>query len=157
MVSPSFLPAAPAPSQSYPRRGSCGVAAPPVISKHVSLCFVMARPRREPCRWPPSQNWNKLGMFSASLQPPLGNKNPGRKCRVQFALSHPISRPTASKIGHLRSQFGGGKPVKPTASTGFMERAMGIEPTSDAWDVRPHGSSILLSRLNRFAGRMPHE
>ena len=24
--------------------------------------------------------------------------------------------------------FRGGKPVKPTASTGFMERAMGIEP-----------------------------
>ena len=33
-----------------------------------------------------------------------------------------------------------------------MERAMGIEPTSEAWDIRPHGSSILLSRLRRFAG-----
>jgi len=27
------------------------------------------------------------------------------------------------------------KPVKPTASTGFMERAMGIEPTSEAWEA----------------------
>jgi hypothetical protein len=30
--------------------------------------------------------------------------------------------------------FGCRKPVKPTASTGFMERAMGIEPTSEAWE-----------------------
>src|SRR5947199_5089966 len=33
-----------------------------------------------------------------------------------------------------------------------MERAMGIEPTSEAWDFRVHGSSILLSRLSRFTG-----
>jgi hypothetical protein len=39
-------------------------------------------------------------------------------------------RPTASKIGRFKGQFRGGKPVKPTASTGFMERAMGIEPKS---------------------------
>ena len=32
----------------------------------------------------------------------------------------------------FRPISGGGKPVKPTASTGFMERAMGIEPTSEA-------------------------
>ena len=42
------------------------------------------------------------------------------------------SRPSASKIRGFEGQFRGGKPVKPTASTGFMERAMGIEtePTS---------------------------
>jgi hypothetical protein len=28
-----------------------------------------------------------------------------------------------------------GVKVKPTASTGFMERAMGIEPTSEAWEA----------------------
>jgi hypothetical protein len=33
-------------------------------------------------------------------------------------------------------QIEGGKPVRPTASTGFMERAMGIEPTSEAWEAR---------------------
>jgi hypothetical protein len=27
------------------------------------------------------------------------------------------------------------KPVKPTASAGFMERATGIEPTSEPWEV----------------------
>ncbi len=32
-------------------------------------------------------------------------------------------------------QFGEWKPVRPTASTGFMERAMGIEPTSEAWEA----------------------
>jgi len=31
----------------------------------------------------------------------------------------------------------GWKPVKPTASTGFMERAMGIEPMSEAWETLP--------------------
>ena len=36
----------------------------------------------------------------------------------------------ASKIEGFIGCFGGGKPVKPTASTGFVERAMGIEPTS---------------------------
>src|SRR5260370_41138144 len=32
-------------------------------------------------------------------------------------------------------QFGEWKPVRPTASTGFLERAMGIEPTSEAWEA----------------------
>jgi hypothetical protein len=36
------------------------------------------------------------------------------------------------ELGEFRVDFEGGKPVKPTASTGFMERAMGIEPTSEA-------------------------
>jgi len=39
-----------------------------------------------------------------------------------------LSRPTASKIEHFTGQMRGGRPVKTTASTGFMERAMGIEP-----------------------------
>src|SRR6266404_4586867 len=51
------------------------------------------------------------------------------KCRVQNSIQRVISRPTASKIRGFRKKFWGEKPVKPTAS-GFMERAMGIEPTS---------------------------
>ena len=47
--------------------------------------------------------------------------------RVQDARCGRNPRPTASKIGEFRGDFGSGKPVKPTASTGFMERAMGIE------------------------------
>jgi hypothetical protein len=31
--------------------------------------------------------------------------------------------------------FESGKPVRPTASTGFTERAMGIEPTPEAWEA----------------------
>ena len=53
--------------------------------------------------------------------------------RVQNSALDAISRPTASKIGQFDKTFKGGKPVKPTASTGFMERAMGIEPTSEDW------------------------
>ena len=44
-------------------------------------------------------------------------------------------RPTASKTRVFIGIFGGGKPVNSTASTGFMERAMGIEPTSEAWEA----------------------
>jgi hypothetical protein len=44
-------------------------------------------------------------------------------------------RPTASKTRVFIGNFGGRKPVNSTASTGFMERAMGIEPTSEAWEA----------------------
>ena len=33
-----------------------------------------------------------------------------------------------------------------------MERAMGIEPTSEAWDVRPNGSPKLVSRREQIRG-----
>ena len=56
------------------------------------------------------------------------------KCRVQNPIQRVISRPTASKIRGFRKKFWGEKPVKPTASTGFMERAMGIEPASEVWE-----------------------
>jgi hypothetical protein len=46
-----------------------------------------------------------------------------------------MARPTASKIALWEGHFRQWKPVKPTASTGFMERAMGIEPTSEAWEA----------------------
>jgi len=55
---------------------------------------------------------------------------------VQLDSRRGDSRPTASKIVRFRGQVRGGKPVKPTASTGLMERAMGIEPTSEAWEAR---------------------
>ena len=55
--------------------------------------------------------------------------------RVQNCALDAISRPTASKIVQFDETFRCGKPVKPTASTGFMERAMGIEPTSEAWEA----------------------
>ena len=51
------------------------------------------------------------------------------KRRVQVVSRRTISRPTASRIEHFNGQLRAGKPVKPTASTGAMERAMGIEPT----------------------------
>ena len=38
------------------------------------------------------------------------------------------------EIGHLKGQFRGGRPVKPTAPTGLMERAMGI---AEAWESFP--------------------
>ncbi len=57
------------------------------------------------------------------------------KCRVQNSIQRVISRPTASKIRGFRKKFWGEKPVKPTASTGFMERAMGIEPSSERWEL----------------------
>jgi hypothetical protein len=38
-----------------------------------------------------------------------------------------------SKIAQFDVTFCGGKPVKPTPSS-FMERAMGIEPVSEAWE-----------------------
>src|SRR5712691_11148501 len=49
-------------------------------------------------------------------------------------------------------QFGEWKPVRPTASTGIMERAMGIEPTSEAWEASilplyDARSTYLLARL----------
>src|SRR5271156_1223136 len=54
--------------------------------------------------------------------------------RVQFGRRNYFSRPFASKSGALRRELLGRTPVKPTAATGFMERAMGIELTSEAWE-----------------------
>src|SRR5882762_2110312 len=48
-------------------------------------------------------------------------------------LSGRNSRPTASKTYGFNGDFGVGKPASSTASTGSMERAMGIEPTSEMW------------------------
>src|SRR5713101_8668293 len=56
------------------------------------------------------------------------------RCEFKFGCS-PNPRPTASKAKRFTGQFRAGKPVKPTASTGVMERAMGIEPTSEAWEA----------------------
>jgi hypothetical protein len=42
---------------------------------------------------------------------------------VQNPFVGDISRPTASKMMGFRGDFRSGKPVKPTASTGFLERA----------------------------------
>src|SRR4029077_13464489 len=55
-------------------------------------------------------------------------------CRVQDAHCGRNPRPTESKTRLFIGNFGGRKPVNSTASTGFMERAMGIEPTSEAWE-----------------------
>ena len=41
----------------------------------------------------------------------------------------------ASKTQSFTRQFRDVKPVKPPASTVFLERAMGIEPTSEAWEA----------------------
>ena len=44
-------------------------------------------------------------------------------------------RPSASKIAVFMGRNQGREPVRPTASTGFMERATGIEPVSEAWEA----------------------
>src|SRR6266550_845354 len=48
------------------------------------------------------------------------------------------SRPIAYRIEHFRGVFWGGKPAKPTASTSFMERVMGIELTSETGNSIGH-------------------
>jgi hypothetical protein len=41
-----------------------------------------------------------------------------------------------SKTGHFRAHFQQPVRVKAIESSGIMERAMGIEPTSEAWEAR---------------------
>jgi hypothetical protein len=48
----------------------------------------------------------------------------------QFQLSS-----NSIQYRRVPGSLSGWKPVRPTASTGFMERAMGIEPTSEAWEA----------------------
>jgi len=55
---------------------------------------------------------------------------------VQLAANGKFRVQLTSKKLDFSGEFQGVKPVKPTASTGFMERAMGIEPTSEAWEAR---------------------
>jgi hypothetical protein len=50
--------------------------------------------------------------------------------RVELKSGRPNPLPTASKTTHFIGHFSGMEPVKPTASTGFMERAMGVERKS---------------------------
>src|SRR5215831_19417518 len=62
-----------------------------------------------------------------------------QKFAVALGLVRRLSRSSIastveSGLKTLRSSQSG-KPVKPTASTGFLERAMGIEPTSEAWEA----------------------
>jgi hypothetical protein len=54
---------------------------------------------------------------------------------VQNSRRGGATRPTASKTLCFSGRSKAGKSVRPTASTGFLERAMGIEPTSEAWKV----------------------
>ena len=70
------------------------------------------------------------GAFTKLTQNADAEPSPSEKVRVQLPFSHVGSRPSASKIGQFTGFLKGGKPVKPTASTGFMERAMGIEPNA---------------------------
>ena len=61
------------------------------------------------------------------------------------------SRPFASKIEVLSGGLEEGKPVKPTASAAVMERAMGIEPTSEAWEASNKNLKTLeLAALSDF-------
>ena len=54
--------------------------------------------------------------------------------QLQFVLEHPWNK-TLSLWGDFQ-QFPGGKAIE---SSRILERAMGIEPTSEAWE----GSSVL--------------
>ena len=60
---------------------------------------------------------------------------PGSFSRVQLHHLAAVSRPTASKVVPLVRGLSGFRPVKVLESIGFMERAMGIEPTSEVWDA----------------------
>jgi hypothetical protein len=56
-----------------------------------------------------------------------------------------------NKIDHLKGDFGWFPGVRATESTRFMERAMGIEPTSEAWEARNKNLKTLeLAALSRF-------
>jgi hypothetical protein len=58
---------------------------------------------------------------------------------------------TAVKTRVFMGNFGCRKPVNSTASTGFMERAMGIEPTSEAWEASNKTlKTLVLAALSRF-------
>jgi hypothetical protein len=80
---------------------------------------------------------------AASFKRRCGKSRGSRRCRavprasvrVQFDRWWRSSRPTASKTANFSGRFKGWRPVRPSASTGFMERAMGIEPTSEAWEA----------------------
>jgi hypothetical protein len=41
-----------------------------------------------------------------------------------------------------------GEPVNSTASTGFMERAMGIEPTFEAWEATPKPTTRVDAKMS---------
>ncbi len=49
---------------------------------------------------------------------------------IHFNWDHPGTKPPTFMVS-----FGGLSNVRATESSGFMERAMGIEPTSGAWEV----------------------
>ena len=55
--------------------------------------------------------------------------------RVQNSGGDRNPRPTGSKTWRYTREFREGESVRLTALTGFLERAMGIEPTSAAWEA----------------------
>ena len=58
----------------------------------------------------------------------------------------------ASKTDHFLGYFQRLSRIKAIESSGFMERAMGIEPTSEAWEARNRKMKTPeLAALSRFA------
>ena len=101
------------------------------------------------------QRGNKSSFESAGLPqkmqgfmvPNLARINCNRRSASKIPGATGIRVQLRPKLMILEGIIGGGKPVKPTASTGFMERAMGIEPTSEAWGafIVPLGRRTLQS------------
>ena len=61
-----------------------------------------------------------------------------RRSRASFRQRRPIVHASvhlASKTGHFHGYFQRLSRIKAIESSRFMERAMGIEPTSEAWEV----------------------
>jgi hypothetical protein len=86
--------------------------------------------RREVKNW---RAWEGAATRGRPLNFESSSRGHVQKARVQNPRKIPESRPTASKTRCSGDQFREWKAVRPTASTGFLERAMGIEPTPDAW------------------------
>ena len=104
----------------------------PVLVTVRSVCVRLSRTIQGP-KSQPESCFGRMCLSPEKQRARRSEKFPNR--RVQEARCGRNPRPTASKIVEFRGDFGSGKPVKPTASTGFMERAMGIEPMSEAWEV----------------------
>jgi hypothetical protein len=91
--------------------------------------------------------FHDLGYSAANHSNPTGGRSvrippaAPAKSRVQLDSHGGNTRPTAYKTQVFIGNFGGGKPVNSTASTGFLKRAMGIEPTFEVWD-EPAGQRL---------------
>ena len=95
----------------------------------------------------------------AALRQPAHDSWPGwlatpylyDSCIRDFTPVYPGALQPPSKTGRGFIEFRELSRVRSTESSGFMERAMGIEPTSEAWEARNKNLKTLeLAALSRF-------